>query len=70
MKPLWPAARSGPQLPPRTLVLALAALSTSAMADVIDIAWDAQGRFERSFGVAPGKFAELCGKLPAGLKVR
>lgn len=51
------------------LVLALAAMAPSALADIVDIAWDADGRFERSMIVAPGKFAELCGKLPAGLKV-
>ena len=27
------------------------------------------GRFERSVIVAPGKFTEVCGKLPAGLIV-
>ena len=51
------------------LVLALAAMAPSALADIVDISWDADGRFERSMIVAPGKFAELCGKLPAGLKV-
>lgn len=50
-------------------VLALAAMAPSALADIVDIAWDADGRFERSVNVAPGKFAEICGKLPAGLKV-
>ena len=51
------------------LVLALAAREPRALADIVDIAWDADGRFERSMTVAPGKFAELCGKLPAGLQV-
>ena len=50
-------------------VLALAAMAPSALADIVDIAWDADGRFGRSVSVAPGKFAEICGKLPAGLKV-
>ena len=44
--------------------------ATGAPADIVDIAWDGSGRFERSLQVAPAKFAELCGKLPAGLKVR
>ena len=44
--------------------------STTVRADVVDIAWDVNGRFERSLKVAPAKFAEVCGKLPAGLKVR
>ena len=68
MKLLQPA--TGPGHPTRALVLALAAIATGAMADVVDIAWDASGRFERTQDVAPGKFAEVCGKLPAGLKVR
>jgi hypothetical protein len=51
------------------LVLALAAMAPSTLADIVDIAWDADGRFERSVSVAPGKFAEVCGKLPAGLKI-
>ena len=50
--------------------LVLAAASTGAIAEIVDIAWDASGRFERSVSVAPAKFAEDCGKLPAGLKVR
>ena len=68
MKEILPAARCG--APARALVLALAAIATGAGADVIDIKWDANGRFERSVNLAPGKFAEVCGKLPAGLKVR
>ena len=52
------------------IVLALAATGTGTSADIVDIAWDAGGRFERSVSVAPAKFAEVCGKLPAGLKVR
>ena len=65
-----PAVRSGH--PARALVLAFTAIATATGvgADVIDIQWDANGRFERSVNVAPGKFAEVCGKLPAGLKVR
>ncbi len=45
------------------------AIATSATAGVVDIAWNASGRFEHTLSVAPGKFAEVCGKLPAGLKV-
>lgn len=51
------------------IALALTAMAPRALADIVDIVWDADGRFERSMSVAPGKFAELCGKLPAGLKV-
>ena len=46
------------------LMIALAvAMPAAARAEVIDITWDAAGRFERQLNVAPGKFAEVCGKL-------
>lgn len=45
-------------------------MAPGAWADIVDIAWDSSGGFERSVSVAPAKFAEVCGKLPAGLKVR
>ncbi|HEY6134597.1 MAG TPA: hypothetical protein VIW70_11510 [Rubrivivax sp.] len=51
------------------LALALAAAVTGARAEIVDIRWDTSGRFERSLGVVPGKFAEVCGKLPAGINV-
>jgi len=70
MNAFRPATRCG--RPARALVLALVATATatSAGAGVVDIAWDASGRFEYTGTVAPGKFAEVCGKLPAGLQVR
>lgn len=46
-------------------LLTLFALSTTAQAELVEIAWDADGRFGRQLTVAPGKFAELCGKLTA-----
>ncbi len=47
-----------------SVALSLAILcSTAARADIIDIAWNEQGRFERRVSVAPSKFAEVCGKL-------
>lgn len=64
--------RSAPRfalLQAATMALVLTSVTTTAMADVVDIAWDAGGLFERKLSVAPGKFAELCGKLPAGLKI-
>ncbi|MBN8507058.1 MAG: hypothetical protein J0L57_00445 [Burkholderiales bacterium] len=45
------------------LLLPAAAGSVPAAAEVIDIDWGARGRFERQVTVAPGKFAEVCGKL-------
>ena len=54
----------------RIAMLCLLALGHSAQAELVDIQWDAAGAYERSFSLAPGKFAEVCGKLPAGLQVR
>lgn len=39
---------------------------TPVRADLINIEWDGQGRFQRTLQVAPGKFAEVCGKLSQG----
>lgn len=35
----------------------------AAQAEIVELGWDAGGRFERTLDVAPGKFAEVCGKL-------
>ncbi len=51
-------------------LMALVATSGAASAEIIDVTWDAAGRFERAAAIAPGKFAEVCDKLPAGAKVR
>ena len=51
------------------LTIALMAVATGAMAGVVDIVWDASGQFERALTVAPGKFAEVCGKLAKGQAV-
>lgn len=48
------------------LVLALAA---PAGAEIVDLAWDAQGRMQLQRPVAPGKFLEVCGSLTAGQRV-
>jgi hypothetical protein len=54
-------------IPSRSLgSLALVLMSAAAQAEVIDIAWSGEGRFERRMTVAPGKFAEVCGKLARG----
>jgi hypothetical protein len=57
-RPRWAAA----------IVLSLSAAVASA--DVVDIAWSPDGTFERTLVVPAGKFAELCGKLAQGAKVR
>jgi hypothetical protein len=48
------------------LSLMLLAPYVDASAEVVDIAWDAQGRFVHEAPVEPGKFAEICGKLKKG----
>lgn len=44
-------------------VIAATLCSAAAHAEIVDIAWSGDGRFERRMTVAPGKFAEVCGKL-------
>lgn len=63
--PTTPRALAAPML-----ALALSAASGGAMAEIIDVAWNASGRYERTASVAAGKFIEVCDKLPAGLKVQ
>ena len=58
-------------LPPAiTVALVLSGAPFLATAEIADLQWDTAGRAERTFDVAPAKFVELCGKLPAGAKVR
>ena len=47
----------------------LAATTINTRADVVDIAWDATDRFETVQSVAPGKFAEVCGRLTQGQSI-
>ena len=42
----------------------------SAHAEIVDIRWSADGAFTHQAKIAAGKFVEVCGKLPAGLKLR
>ena len=51
------------------LVLSLLAAG-AAQADIAEIRWDAEGRAKQTFDVAPGKFAEYCGKLNKDQSVR
>ena len=52
------------------LVVALGLPAWAAQAEIVDISWAGDGRFEHRATVAPAKFVELCGKLPAALKVK
>ena len=38
-------------------------------AQVVEIRWDESGVFERTVELAPGRYAELCGRLTRGLDV-
>lgn len=57
-----------------TLLGALALLtlfsSQASAADVVPLAWTAEGRFERDMTVPASKFVEVCGKLAARDQVR
>ena len=50
-----------------SILLALAA--PRAHAELVEIVWSHGGTFTQQKHVAAGKFVEVCGKLPAGLKV-
>lgn len=50
--------------------IVLACAAGAAQAEVIDIAWGGDGRFEQRTDVPAGKFVEVCGKLPGNLDVR
>ena len=41
----------------------MAVIAIGARAELVAINWDNAGRFETAAGVAPGKFAEVCGPL-------
>ena len=43
--------------------LGVEVIAIDARAERVEIAWDKAGRFETTVSVAPGKFAEVCGKL-------
>ena len=58
-------ARRGP-----AAAAALLAVATLTQAQVVDLEWTPAGTFERRIGVAPGKFAELCGALANGQAVQ
>ena len=49
--------------------VALLVFATTTHAEVIEIAWDASGRFDRVIDLAPAKFAEVCGRLTKGQSI-
>ena len=46
------------------IVLSTLALSTAPHAEIIDVKWNAEGKFARTHSIAPGKFVEFCENLP------
>jgi len=55
----------------RLPALALTLLAVAPLrAELVEIRWSAEQRFEHRFNVAPGRFAELCGPLAQGAEVR
>lgn len=51
------------------LAAAVLACVQPARAEMVDIAWDGDGRFTKAVTVAPGKFVEACEKLAKGARV-
>ena len=45
---------------------AIVTASSLAQAELLDIAWNASGHYEKTATVQPGKFLELCGGLTKG----
>ena len=51
----------------RILALAVALFALSARAEMINIQWNPDGRFENAAEIHGGGFLEVCGKIPSGL---
>ena len=52
------------------LALLCALGAASAHAELAELQWTSDGQAQHDFQVAPGKFAEWCGKLPGGARVQ
>ncbi|HSV71391.1 MAG TPA: hypothetical protein VLI72_14885 [Methylibium sp.] len=50
--------------------LLTALLPLAVQAELVPIAWDAQGRWEAGLAIAPKKFAEACTALKQGERIR
>lgn len=53
-----------------TACLALAWTTGAPAAELVEISWTPAGRFERTVAVPAGGFAEVCGNLAKGARVR
>ena len=49
--------------------IALVSAAPMVHAELVEIAWSSGGSFTQQTRVPAGKFFEVCGKLPAGVKV-
>lgn len=54
----------------RLAAVLLALLPLGAQAELVPVAWDAQGRWEAALPIAPKKFAEACTTLKRGERIR
>lgn len=45
------------------VALNVLALSATSHAELIDVKWNSEGKFERTQSIAPGKFVEICENL-------
>lgn len=52
------------------LAVALLIAASAAKAEIVDIQWSGDGRFQHSTSVPASGFVEVCGKLAAGVQVR
>jgi hypothetical protein len=49
--------------------LSALALSAVSHAELIDVKWNAEGKFDRTQSIAPGKFLEICENMAKGVAV-
>jgi len=47
----------------------LTSVAPVAHAEIVELVWGSGGAFTQQKRIAPGKFVEVCGKLPAGANV-
>ncbi len=52
------------------VALLLVALPLAAQAELVPVAWDAQGRWQAALAIAPKQFAEACTALKQGERIR
>lgn len=52
-----------------SLAVVLMAVSEPVAAQLVPAEWDTAGQFSKELPIAPGKFVEVCEKLPKGARV-